>query len=185
MTSGSSPTLGCCLPRRCRIGSGWSASSTSVWRLQTARRARGRARRCSRWCTRCCSVPTRSMIARCCVSARRLGCSTIACWRRRRLGRFCARVRSGTCASSTACSARRSVVPGGRAAGRARSGWWSISTRSLSRCTAPTSRARARLYPQARLSPDHRDARGHAGDAADPTTAGLRQHAAWREAFRR
>jgi hypothetical protein len=39
------------------------------------------------------------------------------------LGRFCARLRSGTCVSSTSCSARRLSVPGRRAPAPAPAGW--------------------------------------------------------------
>ena len=51
------------------------------------------------------------------------GCWAAGCRRPRRWGRFCARSRSGTCASSTRCSARRWSGPGRRAPARARSGW--------------------------------------------------------------
>ena len=51
------------------------------------------------------------------------GCWAAGCRRRRRWGRSCARSRSGTCASSTRCSARRSSGRGRPAPVPATGGW--------------------------------------------------------------
>jgi hypothetical protein len=57
------------------------------------------------------------------------------------LGTFCVRSPSGTSASSTGCSPRRSSARGRRAQGRARGGWSSTLTASSVRSTATASRA--------------------------------------------
>ena len=71
---------------------------------------------------------------------------------------------------------RRSSVPGRRAPGPATGVWWSTSTGSSARSAAGSSRAPLRLHPAARLSPDPRDARRHARDAAHPPAQGVGEH---------
>ena len=85
---------------------GLEALVDAAVRSADVRGRRGRGARCSRWCTRCCSAPTASMTARSCAPAGPRRCSGTGRWRPRRSARSCARSRSGTCVSSTACSAR-------------------------------------------------------------------------------
>ena len=80
----------------------------------SGRGRRTRAARCSRWCTRCCWARTASMTAMCCGRGGPRRCSGIGRWRPRRWARFCVRLRSGMCANSTACSARRWLRVAGR-----------------------------------------------------------------------
>ena len=60
--------------------------------------------------------------------------------RRRRWGRSCGRSRSGMSASSTGCWPTRSRAHGRPAPARATGAWWSTSTRSSARSSAPRSR---------------------------------------------
>ena len=114
------------------------------------------------------------------LGADRAGCS--GGWRARRprrWARFCARSRSGTCVSSTACSAEAlarawaaGAGPGRRAAGRRR--------RQLRRRGPRLRQAgrRLRLHAQARLPPDPGHARGDRRGAAHPRCARARRTAA-------
>jgi len=62
---------------------------------------------------------TASTTATRCAPGARAGCWAAGSRRPRRWGRFCARSRSATCASSTDCSPRRSRAPGRPAPDRA------------------------------------------------------------------
>ena len=74
---------------------------------------------CSRWCW----ALTASTTQPCCAPGARGDCWAAGCRRRRRWGRSCARLRSGTCASSTRCSAGRSSGRGRPAPVPARAAW--------------------------------------------------------------
>ena len=77
----------------------------------------------------------------------RRGARTMAWRRRRRWGRSCARSRSGTCASSTACWRLSSRARGRRARPGRRAAWSSTSTASSARSMATPSRAPASATP--------------------------------------
>ena len=129
---------------------------------------------------------TASMTATCCARAARAGCWAAGSTAPSTLGTFCARSRSGTCASSTDCSPRRSkrawkagAGPGeGRLNGRCRQ----------LRRRGPRLRQAGRgvrLHAQARLSPDPRHPGGDRRGAAHPPAQGLGEHLARDAALRR
>ena len=112
-------------------------------------RCEARAASCSRCCTRSPPAPTRSTIATCFAPARPRRSSATRRWRPRRSAPSCAPSPSGTCASSTGCSAPRSSGRGGPGPAPARSAWWSTSTASSARCTATPSRGPRSATPAA------------------------------------
>ena len=126
------------------------------------------------------------MTATCCARAARAGCLVAGSRRPRRWGRSCARSRSGMCASSTRCSAQvsRAGVEGGRRAGRRAAGHRRRQLRRRGLRPAQAGR-RLRLHEAVRVSPDPRDARRHARNAAHPAAQGIGEHAEGDAALRR
>ena len=131
-------------------------------------------------------VRTASMTATWCGPAGPRRCSGTAWRRRRRWGRFCARLRSVTSASSTVCWPTAWPAPGGTARAPAIGGWSSMSTRSSARCSAMPRRARrSGTQDRRRISPAAGHARRHGRGAAHPAAQGRGQQRPRRGRHRR